>query len=582
MFEPFRIIPSKCQVEKAFIHCDDVAVKDVLGEPNPFYIDGRLKFPECRHEKPDGTYQTIIGPWSYNTGVVLARSDSNMSGGLTRLTGIREPLKVVKEGLTVDFSDKSKSIEECVFDAQQAVASGGEFLHYVLCDNQRRFYATNDVYNKMEARMAKEIKLYFDDWLDDFEVRIEQAALNPLHSKVKLRVPAWHEDIQGDNNIKHRTWVVKNNGFVKINPKGREIAKPNKYIRITYDLGTPASLVVGDFVERIKGVICNMDLVYNTRFVKSPDLYELTTVFERLISPPDKFHFVYFSDDSCIAIRCKDGIFRANLDIAGCDASHTEKVFDSLDWMTSGNKRLSDVIKRAIRQCSCDLVLRSRANGRNKVKFAVEVKLFTGSILTTLINNIANCFIAASIQTELLKFGSELKMSDCEKLIATASQLAGYIVTCQVCHNVQQLQFLKHSPCYSLSGRVVPVQNIGVILRTIGRCWGDLPVYRKGMSFDERRDEYNRRQVSCYKRGPRHSLLHTLCHRYSPGAEIGESSCNDIAGDLSFEHVCDEQIALRYGIPASSVRELAESYAEGNKIINVVASRKVMELDYGL
>lgn len=552
------MIPSTGSLVKTFVHCARVIAKDLQGVPSPHYINGILNFTEGT-EKEDGCYQYIFGPVAYNSGIILARNNANMVGGLTRLTGIREPNRLG--------------------------------YHDHLRANQELFELRNVFFDELIKKISHEVKFYFDGWLDDPEVRMEIAATNPKHAKYKIRVPAWFEDVQRDSQIKHKTWITRNNGYVLIKMKGREIAKPKKYIRITYDLGTPASLAVGDFVERIKTVIADMGIIMGSQFVKSPDLAALTEVFENLINPQGQVYFPYFSDDSCISIRCIDGIYRANVDISTCDASHTRAVFNALRKMCSGNRELEKSIERAIKQCETDLLIRSVANKKEKVTFSVtEPVLYTGSILTTLINNIANMMIYSAIRTKLAVY-TEITMSQCKDLIVSASELAGYIVTIFECKNIQQLQFLKHSPCWSVSGRLVPVLNPGVIARTIGRCWGDLPTYglisfidkffgRKRMT--ERMTEYNRRQTSCFKRGPRHSLMTVLVDRFQPGVEVNESGVNEIDGDLSHEVVSDEQMALRYDISASDFREFADAYKCGFNAIKTAASMAIMQLDYGL
>lgn len=549
----YRLIPSNCSLEKPFIHCDRVVPQDILGEQNPFYIDGQLAFPSG-FQKNDGCYKTIFGPVVYNTGIILARNDQNQRGGLSRLTGIREPLL---NGIP------------------------NPQYHYWLCDNQRQFYETNDLFHNIVKSINKEITQDMFHWLNHTESQLEDAALNPDHPKYKLRAKAWVNTIMGQNKWRHKTWVVENNGFVKINMKGREIAKPGKFIRVTYDLGTPASLAAGPMVERIKAVIAEMsDGEFGCSFTKSPDLDALTNCFENLINPKGDHYFCYFSDDSCISIKCDDGTFLANVDISTCDASHTRAVFDALRDMVKGNRELERLINKAIAQCEVDLIIRSTINPKHKVKFSVsEPILYTGSILTTLINNIANLMIFSSIITQL---PPRRKVAECEQLIADASKLAGYLVTCTVCHKIQELQFLKHSPFYARSGKLVPVLNLGVIGRTIGSCWGDLPMYEKGMSIADRRSEYNRRQVSCFKRGARHSILENLIVKYNPGVEVNDHRINLIQGDQSNEFVDNDQIALRYGVSAEEISHLAELYLGEAVSIKTTASVAIMQLDYGL
>jgi hypothetical protein len=553
-FDPYRLIPSTFAGNaKPFVHVDRVVAKEIQGEPNPYYVDGLLQFPDG-YVKEDGAYKMVFGPCMHHYGVILSKTcPINQRYGLTRLTAIREPLR--------------------------------PGFHYELGDNQEAFARDNQWLKSIIEHCNQKVTAEFHHFIDNVEAQIEEAALNPFHQKFRLRKPAWQDDICRGGQYKHKTWIVKNNGYVVIKTKGRELAKPDKYIRITYDLGTPASLAAGFAVERIKEILSQIVAsVHGCEFVKSPDLAALTATFENLINPRQDAYFCYFSDDSCISIVCIDGVFRANIDISSCDASHRRAVFTILRQMCKGNTYLEALIERAIAQCENDLIIRSTVNPRHKVKFSVsEPILYTGSILTTLINNIANLMIYAAIRTQmdLRKF----RVSECKAMIVDAARSAGYIVTIDVAHNVQQLQFLKHSPCYAVSGNLVPVLNLGVIGRTMGSCWGDLPMFKPSQSFGERVDEYNRRQVSCFKRGARHSILQALVDRYNPSQEVIESSvfiANRLEGDQSHEFVPDEQIALRYNCEPHELQEIALHYSKGNRSFKTRASALIMQKDYGI
>lgn len=286
------------------------------------------------------------------------------------------------------------------------------------------------------------------------------------HSKRALRVQARNE-LHETGLHARRLWLRS----VLYKLKKDEIAKPGKRGRGIGDLGVAASLQGFRSTYLLKCAMSDCPLVYKgftIFFCKSPSYQTMKWVFEQLRTPPGRGFFVYFSDDSCLAYNTPSGVVRVNIDIKSCDASHTSSLFDAAVAVTPTCAR--DDVLRLVEQCSLPIKIQEVRHGpgkRNKVKLAADgPTLYSGSTLTTYINGIASIMIACSIADV-----EEIKVDK----IPESTKLAGYDVTCDICHTFEEVQFLKHSPVEDVNGVYQPVLNLGVFLRASGTCHGDLP-----------------------------------------------------------------------------------------------------------
>jgi hypothetical protein len=273
----------------------------------------------------------------------------------------------------------------------------------------------------------------------------------------------FNQDVWMDD--RQRVWVkFKKDEWIKI----------GKVPRVIGDLGVAASLQGAWLCEFMKEAMSKM--VYSHQgfefqFVKKPDHAVLTDVFRKLLNPTDRGYMAYFSDDSCLSVLI-DGVVRTfNLDIASCDASHGAATFQFLIDITPPQlqKEMIDLIE----QCARMAEVRNPSDPRSKV-YRIKLRmvgeertvLYSGSVITTLINNLANLLIGISISRRPIT---------CVQDILDAARQAGYVITVDECHKPEDIQFLKHSPTLDASGAWVPVLNIGVLLRASGSCHGDIP-----------------------------------------------------------------------------------------------------------
>lgn len=264
-------------------------------------------------------------------------------------------------------------------------------LHYQLIENQRAYLFPPSV----TALIRDRVTSLFSDF--DFESRFYSYAHMP-HVKRKMRIAAYKKIIGDGGSSFSTAWsraLTRVRWTIKI--KRFERAKFRKRPRTVIDLGPEASLVGGYVVELLKDAFSSFDeLGGRFDFVGSPDPNALVHVLEHLIDPEGVFYFPYFSDDSCLAYRCLDGIFRCNLDISSCDASVGTGVADILLEITSGVPLLHQTMSVLLDQCRISLKARSLSG--QKLSFrAHSFTEYSGCVLTTLLNNVANLFIMTSI-----------------------------------------------------------------------------------------------------------------------------------------------------------------------------------------
>jgi len=401
------------------------------------------------------------------------------------------------------------------------------------------------------------------------------------HQKKQLRIAA-HEDILAENLYFNRNWQSRGRR-TEYKLKTMEVAKPGKIPRLIGDLGVHASLQGFRLTSFMKKAMANNVIQHNggtIHFCPTPDPFCLEEVFDRLIDPPGRYYFVLFSDDSCLAYRLGSEVLRFNVDISSCDASHTESLFMAMRALFP--VELQAEVDLLIDQCRAPITVYDRNTRRRKVTLKPKApRLYSGSTLTTIINNVANIIIAHSISASEITCGGD---------IIKAAARTGYIVTCEDCDDWHKLQFLKHSPVRCSDGVVRPLLNIGVLLRLSGRCKGDLPGSKK-IPMEARARAFQA------------SLLHgaypkarfTLIDEMKARAGVPTPLYDDfVAPLLSYKvvdrveypvfHVPSHELWQRYGLDAMQIAELECDFASCSYGDHYQASgtNRVLECDYGL
>jgi len=514
---------------------------------NPdFFKNNELSFPMgCG--KPDGSYITRFGPCLDTNGIRYARSDLNQRYGMRRISGIRKP---EIEGLDQELRDN-----QAVYIADQQ-----EFIDYL----REKYSPHFSDYLGAEEEMYR----HYDD----------------PHDKRALRIQAHDEMIEeGVCCQYHHIWL--RDVLWKIKPE--EWAKYGKKPRCICDLGVSASLRGFILTSLLKHAQNDEVIEYEGgqfAFCKSPDPFELKKHFELLRNPPGRFYFLYFSDDSCLAIRDKKGDVQwFNLDISSCDASHTKHLFDTLrDLMPTDSSRHD--MKALIKQCKAVLRVVSYANKDNKIKLRpVEELLMTGSTLTTAINNLANLFIGLSIVHEFDAVG----VGEVNRGMVASAAKAGYILTgCSAVEYFEDVQFLKHSPVQDERGEWHPMLNLGVLYRASGTSKGDVPG-KKTVSLETRCRDFQRSLLQGAYPYLTFDILQ--CMR----KESGDGKCyavkefdwkvTDNAKDYPHTYIPPESIIRRYRLEWTEYLELLEMATYGyGWFFNNTGASKVLTKDYDL
>jgi len=497
-------------------------------------------------------YKTVFGPSFLHAGVVYSNSTISLDRAHTRLTGKREPSDLFLHEMLCQFQD------------------------YVLLDGSRSFrrsfsYWVRCISDAVQALLCK---------CSEHVTEVIKCAHAP-HQKRRIRMRAL-QSLLLNGEISSGCYMSEVLGKVKT----LEFAKPGKYPRLVNDLTTPGSLLGGYLAGYMKTAM-EKDVVYRRHnrsvrslFVSSPKIEVLTECFTRLINPTHDIEFVYYSDDSCVSIRCDDGVFMANVDISSCDTSNGRTVFNVLKSLCS-KTAFGKIMERCVNQCMKTLKLVNPGNPKEKryLKPLTPIE-YSGSVLTTLLNNVANSLICHSIFAQRMVQQS-LKKSEAAVLVQKAARKVGYLVTCQTCTEYSDLQFLKHSPVYGTKGLTATL-NAGVLLRMLGQCDGDLP--GRG-NIEERAECFNSSLVSGVVHSGNTPLLRSLQKRFPPRTMRFKMPETHVKSEgLAKGEITGDEFCKRYRMPVSSLIELCD-YIEQSKYGNIILcplAQKILDTDYGL
>jgi hypothetical protein len=395
-------------------------------------VRGELQFPQqAMHDYIDNFYRTVYGPAVAHNAVTYCDCDHCTALAFRRMTAAREP----------------ESGPDDVY---------GTLGERELSENQVRFYAQE------MPQHIKTLKRKYGSYLTPEAPHLEDMKrhISDPHPKRRLREDTMSE-LEREGLLERRLFCKS----VLYKLKREEYAKPDKLGRMIGDLGVAASLQGYRLMEALKTAQSEEKYEFDggyIRFVKTPDPDVLEEVFRDLIDPPGEFVYVYFSDDACYSERTPQGIRMTNIDISSCDTSQGPSVFQALiDLMPEDQKSVMQVL---VDQCKLPVRLVSRSNRRNVCLLKpLNPRLYSGSTITTAINNMANLSIAIAIRRNR-------NMSEVQ-----AARQAGFIITSEPCLKPEHLQFLKTSPVQDVDGNWKPVLNLGVLLRFSGSCKGDLP-----------------------------------------------------------------------------------------------------------
>jgi len=393
---------------------------------------------------------------------------------------------------------------------------------------------------------------------DLLKTQVEYA--HTVHPKRKLRMAAVTEIIEKCEF--GGLFTKKITGKVKLYEK----AKPGKYPRLIGDYTCPGSLLGGFLCEIIKSSFQEI-VMHNKQarflFVNSVEPEVLDAAVSRLFDGNKEFFGIFFSDDSLM--RLGGRVFE--MDISSCDMSNSSSIFGVLHWLASGTTIGDNVMRRNIRQCQLPLVVPDPDNASPPIKiFPTEPLEFSGSTLTTCLNNIATFIIMLSC---VLSDANDVES------IKAAARAVGYDVTVAERNTPPQCQFLKHSFYVDHEGKMNSFLNLGAILRSFGSC-----------DRDNCRDPkaWNSSVLKGYAHSGRSSIQKALEMKYM----FKDVSCRlpiDITKHFSLgrrEDVPDWVLCERYGIVGDQISEICQAILAQGNMINTHALQQIYKVDYGL
>ncbi len=495
--------------------------------------DWYIRFPSFNLKKIDGTYRTDFGPCVNPIGVIYGNTNKSVAVGLrARMFACRIPPKNWVNG----FRAWDNHLTEC----------------------QR--VSVKNSYPVLRAQAASHFHLVsFTDILDEVTSHHDDP-----HIKRDLRVKAFTEELE-IYGFASTHWG--RNNYVTAKLKKDELAKFAKAARLIVDLGVPMSLVGFRLTKFLKEIFAEPFYLNGGvgQYCDRPSHDLLQHHMLQLEYPDQAFHVVFFSDDSCWSVRQLDGeVKRFNVDIKSCDASH-RSTFDLLYAITPPVDH--PVIDHLIDQLSKDVYVRDVNVRKRKVILHFDgPTLFSGSTLTTVLNNLAQWLAFACVNPEAI-------VTTPERAIVQAYESAGFMVTIDAVP-FEQIQFLKHSPVYDTDHILRPVLNLGVMLRASGTCRGELP---PGPSFEERAKKFQSGLIQ----GMYPYTHFTLVDRMRGQAEEAHISKHVVSTHEPF-HVSDDELYKRYNLNESEIDELntALGFASVGDFVSLSAIDKILALDY--
>lgn len=537
-----------CTVEEAYRN--NLRFTAISGHEHYTLAHGlRIISDPMQWDTVDTFYRTRYGPCVAHSGVIFSKDDRSFGLAFRRLDCVRKP--------------DVPGYEQWLTGMQE------RFFLEIMPAHLQRLASLYAPHFSGYMGMEREARAHYAD----------------PHPKRALRIRAFEQALRS-GHLLYKHWVPDHKALVEVKMKPEEFAKPGKKARCIGDLGVMLSLQGFRLTEMLKQAQSGEVYAFAggiAQFVKDPSPDTLRQVFRDLIDPPGKFYYVYFSDDACFSVRTPTGVKVYNLDISCCDGSHGPKVFEALKAVVPVDCQADMQI--LLDQCKLPVLLRSchhntkRKGSTRGVRIRIKLRtnrytLFSGSTITTAINNIANLSIAVALSTYGATSPSEIEM---------AANLAGYIVTVDTCSKPEDIQFLKHSPALDVDGCYQPLLNLGVLLRASGTIKRDLP--GKG-DWKRRAARAQASLIACTYPGVEAPFLHTARKAYPTACENATAAyLREFAEKTraSYGRFSDESFTARYAFSGAECQELHRFFSSPpGTMYGSEAFSRVLEKDYAL
>jgi len=347
---------------------------------------------------------------------------------------------------------------------------------------------------------------------------------NAVHLKRKLRLAAaWNVVSRGvdlQRAVKHVTLSVKRE-FAK--PLG-DVAKAARVFGAFGDTATLAGAYLVDVWKTLENQSvsihregCKYTFVAVVKPTPAYMAHVCRLIVEAFEGTEEHVVFLYHSDDMTIVGRQCGQPVLIDSDISACDAHNGPAIFALTAHELAAFGNLTETIA-LVEQCCSKCRAVNPENPREYLVFEPNGPFeYSGTSLTTILNNRASTLIAASV-VSCLQPGVKLR----KEVVEIAATRVGHRVKAEERSDLTGLQFLKHSPLMTDLGVRVWSKNLGAIFKKFGVYEGDFQAAQVGVAAQAFRlmtqAEKTRMFVGGVVRGlknePAHCVLQALRERF--------------------------------------------------------------------
>jgi len=474
------------------------------------------------------------------------------------------------------YNFPGSGVAECQIGLQRLLALRAPDVpgeHQQLIRNQRRAMRTLRVdIHKLKIHIHSRIQRVtrhdaYAEWV------------NKPHPKRKLRMRTEVENCEyaNDNRDDFADVVYK----LK---KGERLAQGKK--RCIGDLGPIRTSVGAWIIDSYKDAFAQpvMHGAHEFNFVKSATKESLKYHFQRMESPGDGLYFCAHSDDCSWSYMCSDGLLMVDGDVKSCDGSHYSIIRELERLMVydlNGVKvAYARDIERTFRYLSLPIEFRNPMKRSEKFRIAFRSpKLYSGSVLTTLLNTFANYLIYSSMKRELSTYVGWCTKEQALLAYVEGARNVGYLVKTKVASCIEQTFFLKHS-CSVVDGEYEPWMGLGTFYRGYGSCYGELNGRGPFLSRAVQRNS----EVALGRRNwGNHCVNDSFSHLIvGPAGDATRVEQEKSIGE-SVKRIPVDALCRRYDISEGELFELcrATSLANVGHIINLPVLWRIYSVDYG-
>lgn len=338
-------------------------------------------------------------------------------------------------------------------------------------------------------------------------------------------------------------------------------------------------------------------------FIPGPREENMRLAYEVLTSTQRRVNYIYFSDDSCISVKCEDGIYFANLDLSWSDGSMFYPEFEfAIETLAVG--QYEQQVRNAFKQCQKPIRLINRNAGkrdatgkkvnRRRLEEFIEIPLRAGHYVlasgfsgTTIMNNFSQIMFFSEIANAFNR--RSCRKNAVADRILQAAKRAGLTVKVLECETIEGLQFLKHSWAIDEStGEYAPYVNLACWLRGFGIIKGHLPG-KKGWSLERRFRAFNAEVTFARANWGSTPLSDAFQDLFPESARLtGFERYQDNerlrTGLVKNRKFTTESVCKRYGFSEAELLNFCDLFREsggfGVYIYSDVVS-KIMQKDYG-